>query len=110
MKHIAIRTCIATGEKYPKGEMIRLVKKPDGSVVVDLKGKEKGRGANLKMDLNAFDLAVKKKAIHRALKLEKPLTSEDIERLKSEFKEAVENKNFRKGNKPVTITVDKSDI
>ena len=75
IRHVPIRTCIATGEKRPKNEMIRLVRIDSGEVVIDLKGKEKGRGANLTQTLEAFDLAVKKKIITKALKLEKPKDS-----------------------------------
>jgi hypothetical protein len=109
IKHIPIRTCIATGEKLPKAEMIRLVLQ-DGIVSVDIKGKLKGRGANIKMDINAFETAVKKKAIARALKLENGLSLNDIERLRKEFIEALDMKNFRKGNKPVTITINKEEL
>jgi len=106
-KHIPIRTCIATGVSKPKGELIRLVRLADEKVVVDLSGREKGRGANLDMNVEAFDLAVKKKAIERALKLEKNLTESDIETLREEFINALEERKFRKGNKPVTIRVAK---
>lgn len=109
-KHTPIRTCIGTGEKKPKNEMIRLVRKDDGTVVVDVKGKEKGRGASLSMDVAAFDLAVKKKAIGRALKLEQGLTPELLASLREKFILAIEEKNFRKGNKHVTIKVNKEDL
>jgi hypothetical protein len=109
-KHIPIRTCIATGVKKAKNEMIRIVRKPDGDVVIDVKGKEKGRGANLVMDVNIFDLAIKKRVLNRALKLDNPLSKEKIGLLRQEFIEAIELKQFRKGNRPVTIKVDKEDL
>lgn len=109
-KHTPIRTCIGTGEKKAKNEMIRLVRKDDGTVVVDVKGKEKGRGANLLMDVAAFDLAVKKKAIGRALKLEHGLNATELADLRSKFIDAIAEKNFRKGNKHVTVKVTKADL
>ena len=109
-KHVPIRTCIATGEKHPKNQMIRLVRLENGDVVVDPKGKEKGRGANLLMSEAVFDLALKKKAIQRALKLDKPLSSDDIARLRSEFLQAIALKSFRKGNQPVTIKIAKEEL
>lgn len=109
-KHIAIRTCIATGEKHPKADMIRLVKEADGSVAIDLKGKLKGRGANLSMDIAAFELAIKKKAINRALKLDNPLNEEQINKLREQFLNAIEQKKFRKGNKPVVIEISKEEF
>ncbi|MCA9380176.1 DUF448 domain-containing protein, partial [Candidatus Dojkabacteria bacterium] len=38
-KHVPMRTCIATGIKLPKNELLRLVKTPEGVVKVDLKSK-----------------------------------------------------------------------
>lgn len=109
-KHIPIRTCIATGVKLPKNEMIRLVRTEAGEVVVDLKGKIRGRGANLAMNAEAFDLAVKKRAISRSLKLEKPLTPEELERLRTEFVNAIEQREFRQGNKPVVVRVTREEL
>ena len=48
MKKIPTRTCIITKEKLPKQELIRVVRTPEGSVVVDTTGKLNGRGAYLK--------------------------------------------------------------
>ena len=103
IRHVPIRTCIATGEKRPKNEMMRLVRLESGEVIVDPKGKEKGRGANLTQSLEAFDLAVKKKIIQKALKLEKPLTPEEIANLRNSFQEAIEERAFRRGQKHVKI-------
>ena len=110
LKHVPIRTCIATGVKKPKNELIRLVRLGDGSVKVDAHGRERGRGANLDMKIEAFELAVKKRAIERALKLEKQLTVEQVEELRKDFLSAVEEKEFRPFNKPVTIRVKKEEI
>lgn len=109
-KHVPIRTCIATGNKMPKKELLRIVYTNDGQIIVDLKGKLKGRGANLTPSLEAFDLAVKKQAIKRALKLEKALTPEQLIELRNDFAEAIEQKFFRPNNKPVTIKVSKKEL
>ena len=89
---------------------MRLVRDTDGVVKVDPRSKISGRGANLSMTLAAFDLAIKKKAIQRALKLEKPLTQESILILREEFAKAIEERAFRPKDKPVTIRVKKSDL
>jgi predicted RNA-binding protein YlxR (DUF448 family) len=109
-KHVPIRTCIATGQKKPKNEMIRLLKMPDGSVTVDIKGREKGRGANLTMDITSFDLAVKKNAISRALKLERKLSTEEISKLREEFLNAIDEKSFRSGSKSVTLKISRDQL
>ena len=108
-KHIPIRTCIATGEKKGKSELMRFVLTPDGKLVVDPKDKEKGRGANLTMTLEAFDIAIKKHAFERALKLKHRLTEMEVEKLKKEFWDAVQERSFRKGNQSVTIKLTKEE-
>lgn len=42
-----LRKCAVCGEHFPKKELIRVVRKPDGEVVLDLTGKANGRGAYL---------------------------------------------------------------
>jgi predicted RNA-binding protein YlxR (DUF448 family) len=44
-RHIPIRTCTGCREEHPKRELIRVVRTPSGSVVVDPSGKQPGRGA-----------------------------------------------------------------
>lgn len=109
-KHVPMRTCIATGIKLPKNELLRLVKTPDGVVKVDLKSKLEGRGANISMSMDSFDLAIKKRAIPRALKLERQLTKEEVEQLRVEFEQAIDEKKFRPKDKPVTIRVKKEEV
>ena len=45
VKKIPMRTCLVTREKYPKGELIRVVRKPDWNVVIDETGRTNGHGA-----------------------------------------------------------------
>ena len=68
-KHVPIRTCIACRCKRPKKEMVRWVLKGGKKLVIDLKGKETGRGANLCPSLACFDKAVKLRAFDRAWKV-----------------------------------------
>lgn len=105
-----IRTCIATGKKDEKRNMIRLVRKASGEVVVDGKGKERGRGANLVMDIEAFDLAIKKGAIERALKLEKKLITSDYERLRVDFLDVLKQKQLRGNKKNVDFKISKEEF
>lgn len=69
MKKIPTRTCIMTKEKLPKQELIRVVRTPEGSVVVDTTGKLNGRGAYLKKDLAVFEKAKKSKVLDRHLEV-----------------------------------------
>ncbi|KXK10035.1 MAG: YlxR family protein [Candidatus Dojkabacteria bacterium] len=109
-KKQAMRTCIATGKKYPKNDLIRFVRTSDGTIKVDLTGKLEGRGANMAMEADNFDLAIKKKAFNRAFKLEKNLTTDDLATLKKDFLAAIEEKLFRKGKQKVTIKVSRSEL
>ena len=67
MKKIPLRKCVATNEKLPKQELVRIVKNNEGKVFVDLSGKANGRGAYLKKSNEAIDIAVKKNSLGRAL-------------------------------------------
>ncbi len=64
-----MRTCVVTKEKYPKKELIRVVRDNLGNVSVDPTGKQNGRGAYLKKDLEVVDLARKTKALEKYLEV-----------------------------------------
>lgn len=70
MKKIPMRSCIVTKEKLPKQELIRVVRTPEGNVIVDLTGKANGRGAYLKKDASVFEKAKKTKVLNRHLEVE----------------------------------------
>ncbi len=67
VKKIPMRSCVITKEKLPKGELVRVVKTTDNTVVVDLTGKLNGRGAYLKKDKEVFEKARKTKILERHL-------------------------------------------
>ena len=67
VRKIPERTCVVTREKYPKMELLRIVRTPDGNVLVDLTGKKNGRGAYIKKDLSVLELAKKNKALEKHL-------------------------------------------
>lgn len=68
-KKIPMRTCVITKEKYPKKELIRVVRDNLGNVSVDLTGKANGRGAYLKKDLEVVEMARKTKALEKYLEV-----------------------------------------
>lgn len=72
MKKIPMRKCVVTQEQLPKKELIRVVRTPEMQVVIDATGRTNGRGAYLKKDMAAVELAKKKKALARALECEIP--------------------------------------
>ena len=70
MNKIPCRTCVITKEKLPKKELIRVVRTPEGNVVVDETGKLNGRGAYLKLDSEVICKARKNKVLDRHLEVE----------------------------------------
>ena len=68
-KKIPMRTCVRTKEKYPKKELIRVVRDNLGNVSVDLTGKANGRGAYLKKDFEVVEMARKTKALEKYLEV-----------------------------------------
>lgn len=68
-KKIPLRRCVATQEQFPKRELIRVVRTPEGNVVIDLVGKVNGRGAYLSRSVNAIEIARKKKILDRHLEV-----------------------------------------
>lgn len=72
MKKIPMRKCVVTQEQFPKKELVRVVRTPEGNVVIDKTGRTNGRGAYLKNDPSVIELAKKKKVLARALECEIP--------------------------------------
>lgn len=72
MKKIPMRTCVITGEKLPKKELIRIVRMPEGNVIVDYTGKANGRGAYIKLSIETIEKAEKSKILNRKLEVEVP--------------------------------------
>jgi hypothetical protein len=62
------------------------------------------------MTIEAFDIAIKKRALERGLKLNRKLTAEEVEGLKKSFLEGIEERSFRKGNQAVTIKVSQKEF
>ena len=67
MKKIPLRKCVATNERLPKQELVRVVRNNEGKVFIDLTGKANGRGAYLKKSSEAIEIAIKKNSLGRAL-------------------------------------------
>lgn len=71
-KKIPMRSCVVTREKLPKFELVRVVRTPEGNVVVDVTGKANGRGAYLKRDLSVFEKAYNSKVLNKILGVDVP--------------------------------------
>ncbi len=69
MKKVPMRKCIATNESFPKKELLRIVRTPEGELKVDLSSKLNGKGAYLKKSVEALEIAKKKDLISKALEV-----------------------------------------
>ena len=70
MKKIPMRRCLATNESFPKKELLRIVRTPEGDVKVDLTGKLNGKGAYISKSNEALKIAKEKKVLNKALEVE----------------------------------------
>ena len=68
-KHVPLRTCVACRTARPKRDLVRIVRTPEGAVVVDETGKRNGRGAYLCHQRNCWETAVAQRQLERALKM-----------------------------------------
>lgn len=66
-KKIPLRTCVITHEKYPKKELLRVVRTPEGEIKVDFSGKMNGHGAYIKKDREVVLKAMKTKSLDKYL-------------------------------------------
>ena len=71
-RKIPERRCTGCGESFPKKELVRIVRTPEGEVTLDFTGKVSGRGAYLCPKLSCFKKAKKQKRISRSLDTEIP--------------------------------------
>lgn len=85
MKKIPMRMCVACREMCPKKELNRVVRTPEGEVVLDSTGRKNGRGAYLCRKQECLKKALKTRALERALGA--PLSEETAESLERAFEE-----------------------
>lgn len=69
-KHIPLRRCASCASQAPKRDLLRIVRTPDGALLLDARGKAAGRGAYLCKKPACWDFALKKDRLARAVKAE----------------------------------------
>lgn len=74
-RHTPLRTCIICRENKSKRELLRIVRTPDGHVLIDATGKKSGRGAYLCTKLSCWQKALKEKRLEREFGI--PVPEED---------------------------------
>ena len=82
-RKIPTRRCVGCGEHFPKNTLIRVLRTPEGEIVLDLTGKKSGRGAYVCKSTACLAKAKKAKRLEASLECSIP---EDVfERLKEEL-------------------------
>ena len=69
-KRVPERRCTGCGESFPKKDLIRVVRSPEGDVSLDFTGKKSGRGAYICPKSACFKKARKQGRIGRSLEVE----------------------------------------
>ena len=82
-RKIPERRCVGCGETKEKKQLIRVVRTPEGDVVLDVTGKKSGRGAYICHSLSCFKKARKSKRLEAGLNVQIP--EEIYERLENEL-------------------------
>lgn len=85
MKKIPMRKCVVTQERFPKKELIRIVRTPEDTIEIDVKGKRNGHGAYIQKSIDTLEKAKKNKALERAL--EAPVPQEIYDELEAMFRD-----------------------
>ena len=83
VRKIPTRRCTGCGEHFPKNTLIRVLRTPEGEIVLDLTGKKNGRGAYICK--NAACLKKARKSGRIAASLECAIPEEVYDRLESEI-------------------------
>jgi len=71
-RRLPTRTCVACRTARHKRELVRVVRRPDGTLVLDPTGRAAGRGAYLCADTACWELAARRGALEHALKVTLP--------------------------------------
>ena len=68
IKNSPQRKCVSCGEMKDKKALLRVVKQPDGTIILDKTGKKNGRGAYVCSNLECFNKAKKAKRFEKSFK------------------------------------------
>ncbi len=83
-KKVPERRCVGCGGTFPKKDLLRVLRSPEGVISIDFTGKKSGRGAYLCKNEACFKKARKSGIIRRALECE--ISEEIYDELEKEVK------------------------
>ncbi len=84
-KKIPLRKCLGCEERFPKKELIRVVKNKEEKIFLDKTGKANGRGAYICDKLECFEKAYRNKKLEKTFKTQ--ISEEVYINIKNELKE-----------------------
>lgn len=76
-----MRKCVIANEMFPKKELVRIVRTPEGNVEIDPSGKQNGRGAYISLNPEMVQKAWDKHLLDRHLNV--TISDEFYEELKA---------------------------
>ena len=71
-RKIPERRCTGCGNHFPKSTLIRVLRTPEGEIVLDTTGKKSGRGAYICKSLDCFKKARRARRIETSLECTVP--------------------------------------
>ena len=83
VKKIPTRRCTGCGEHFPKNTLIRVLRTPEGEVILDLTGKKSGRGAYICKNAQCLKKARKSRRIETSLECQ--ISEELYDRMEEEL-------------------------
>lgn len=84
VRKIPTRRCTGCGEHFPKNTLIRVLRTPEGEILLDLTGKKNGRGAYICKNAACLKKARKSRRIESSL--ECAISEEIWEKMEEELK------------------------
>lgn len=78
-----MRQCIGCGQMKDKRQLVRIVKTPEGAIVLDTTGKQNGRGAYICNERECLQKIQKVRALDRSFKIS--VSQDTYEALLKEF-------------------------
>jgi len=78
-----MRRCTGCGEHFPKSELVRILRTPEGEIILDGSGKKSGRGAYICKKAECLKKARKARRLEASLECSIP--SEIYQRLEEEL-------------------------
>ena len=82
-KKFPIRKCTGCGERFQKNSLVRVLRTPEGEIILDGTGKKNGRGAYICKSAQCFRKARKAKRLESSLECQIP--EEIYDRLETEI-------------------------